>query len=172
MTALRELIIVARARGEDPRTALKLGNIALAAPDIDGDVSSQRFAAERLYDGFRLATIYVTKNDRALGHAEWLFGSRRRIGKVQPDKLSEGVRERFEQIPNADIVDSLVKTDYWGHGYFLSDPATCSDLILFLRYERAPGAANGRPLTELIPAYYILDKNYPQRAAPVPKKYR
>ena len=172
MTALRELIIVARAKGEHPQSALKLGHVVLAAPDVDADVSSQRFGAERLYDGFRRATIYVTKNDRALGHAEWLFGSKKRIGKFRPDKFDEAARERFEQIPNVDIVDSLVKTDYWGHGYFLSDPATCSDLILFLRYERAAGAANGRPLTELIPAYYILDENYPQQAAPLPKKYR
>jgi esterase/lipase superfamily enzyme len=172
MTALRELIIVSRARGENPRSALKLQNIVMAAPDVDADVSSQRYGAERLYDGFGLMTIYVTKKDRALGSAEWLFGSKNRIGKVQPERLTEAARERGAQIPNADIVDSRVKTDYWGHGYFLSDPATLSDLILVLRYERAPGAENGRPLTRLIPAYYILDEHYPQRAAPVPEAYR
>ena len=62
-----------------------------------------------------------------------------------------------------------VRTDYLGHGYFLSNPATCSDVILALRYGRAPGAENGRPLTEVIPNFYILDDNYPQKAAPMPK---
>ncbi len=117
-------------------------------------------------------TIYVTKRDRALGSAEWLFGSKNRIGKVQPDRFDEVARERSAQIPNTDIVDSRVKTDYLGHGYFLSDPATLSDLILVLRYERGPGAENGRPLTKLIPAYYILDEDYPQRAAPLPEAFR
>ncbi|MHC4616110.1 MAG: hypothetical protein ACYTAU_21400 [Planctomycetota bacterium] len=95
--------------------------------------------------------------------------SPRRIGKLRPEQLTAEETERHGRIPNIDIVDARVRTDFLGHGYFLSNPATCSDVILFLRYGRAPGAENGRPLTEVIPNYYILDDNYPQEAAPMPK---
>jgi esterase/lipase superfamily enzyme len=168
-TALRELIMVARARGGDPQAALKLGRVVLAAPDLDYDVAQQRFAAEHLYEGWELMTIYVTKRDRALGTAEFLFSSPRRIGKIRTEQLTEEQRERMARIRSIDAVDARIRTDYLGHGYFLSNPATCSDVILFLRYGRAPGAANGRPLTEVAPNYYILDDNYPQKAAPRPK---
>ncbi|MHC5016911.1 MAG: alpha/beta hydrolase, partial [Planctomycetota bacterium] len=168
-TALRELIMVARAGGLDPQATLKIGQLVIAAPDLDADVTQQRFAAERLYDGFELSTLYVTRKDRALGTAEWLFSSPRRIGKLRPEQLTAEETERHGRIPNIDIVDARVRTDFLGHGYFLSNPATCSDVILFLRYGRAPGAENGRPLTEVIPNYYILDDNYPQEAAPMPK---
>jgi len=40
LTALRELIIEARASGKDPHRSLKLSNLVLLAPDIDA--SSQR----------------------------------------------------------------------------------------------------------------------------------
>jgi esterase/lipase superfamily enzyme len=165
-TAMRELIMVAKGQGGDAHAALKIGNVALAAPDIDADVAQQRFAAERLYEGYDLLTLYVTRKDRALGTAEWLFSSPRRVGKIRPEQLSPEELERHRRIPNIDIVDARVRTDFLGHGYFLSNPATCSDLILFLRYGRARGADNGRPLTEVIPNYYILDDNYPQKAAP------
>ena len=166
--ALRELIIAARARGDHPRSVLKFGQIVAAAPDLDMAVTFQRFGAERLYEGWDQLTVYVTKNDRALGSAEWLFSSPRRIGKVRPEQFSEVERERARSLVNSDFVDARVHTDFMGHGYFLSNPATCSDLILVLRYGRRPGAENGRPLTEVMTNYYILDDGYPQKAAPMP----
>ncbi len=170
MTALRELIVRTRIAGHDPQQTLKIGNVIMAAPDIDMDVSTQRFAAERLYDGYELLTIYVTAHDRAIGSAEWLFASPRRIGTVQPEELLDRELDRVELMPNADIIDAQVRTDFTGHGYFLSNPAVFSDIILVLRYDRPPGAENGRPLTALIPNYYILDDRYPQHAAPLPKR--
>ncbi len=170
MTAMRELIVRTRIAGLDPQQTLKLGNVIMAAPDLDIDVSSQRFAAERLYDGYELFTVYVTAHDRAIGSAEWLFASPRRIGTAQPEDLLDRELDRVELLPNVDIVDAQVRTDFTGHGYFLSNPAVFSDVILMLRYDRAPGAENGRPLTALIPNYYILDDRYPQHAAPLPKR--
>ncbi|MHC4422152.1 MAG: alpha/beta hydrolase [Planctomycetota bacterium] len=168
-TALRELIMVAGAGGDDPQEELKIGHVVLAAPDLDYDVAQQRFGAERLYEGWELMTIYVTKKDRALGTAEWLFSSRRRIGKLRPEHYDEAERERSGRIRNIAVVDARVRTDYLGHAYFLGNPATFSDIILVLRYGRAPGAENGRPLTEVAPNYYILNDDYPQKAAPLPK---
>ncbi|MHC4804435.1 MAG: alpha/beta hydrolase, partial [Planctomycetota bacterium] len=83
-----------------------------AAPDLDADVTQQRFAAERLYDGFELSTLYVTRKDRALGTAEWLFSSPRRIGKLRPEQLTAEETERHGRIPNIDIVDARVRTDF------------------------------------------------------------
>ena len=170
MTALREIIVAARNRGDDPQVVLKIGNVIMAAPDVDLDVAGQRFAAEQLYDGFELLTMYVSKTDRAIGMAEWLFASPRRIGKIELKELNAGEMARTRLMPNADIVDARVRTDYTGHGYFLSNPAVFSDVILVLRYDRTPGAEHGRPLTEVFPGYYILDDRYPQHAAPLPKK--
>jgi len=170
MTAIRELIVRARIAGFDPRQRLKFGNVIMAAPDIDLDVSSQRNGAERLYDGYDLLTVYVTANDRAIGSAEWLFASPRRIGTVQPEELLGRELDRVELMSNTDIIDAQVRTDFTGHGYFLSNPAVFSDVILVLRYGRKPGAENGRPLTALISNYFILDDNYPQKAAPLPKR--
>ncbi len=169
MTAMRELIVEIRASGEDPQAELKLGNIIMAAPDIDADVSSQRNAAEHVYDGYELLTVYVSQNDRAIGTAEWLFSSPRRLGKIEPRELLRSETSRIKLLTNVDVVDARVHTDYTGHGYFLSNPAVFSDIILILRYDRTPGAANGRPLTPIVHNYYILDDNYPHKAAPMPK---
>ena len=72
-SALRELIVRTRITGNDPQETLKIGNVIMAAPDIDLDVSSQRFSPDRLYDGYELLTVYVSAHDRAIGSAEWLF---------------------------------------------------------------------------------------------------
>ncbi|MHC4083197.1 MAG: alpha/beta hydrolase [Planctomycetota bacterium] len=172
MTAVRELILVTRASGRDLRSSLKFGAIILAAPDISGEVFLQRNSSENLQGGCETLTFYVMKNDRAIGSAEWLFADKKRIGQIRPDQISERQRTRFEALQEVAVVDSRIKTDFLGHGYFLSSPATLSDLILDLRYDRKPGAANGRPLTEIAPSYYILDDNYPQKAAPMPTGMR
>ena len=46
-TALRELVIEARAAGKNPRESLRIANLVLAAPDIDFDVVRQRLMAEK-----------------------------------------------------------------------------------------------------------------------------
>ena len=159
-TAVRELILVARASGQDPHEALKIGAIILAAPDISGDVTSQRNNSENLFDGFESVTYYVMKKDRAIGSAEWLFADKKRIGQIRPQSISETQYLRFKAMPEVIVVDSRIRTDFLGHGYFLSSPATFSDLILDLRYDRPIG--EGRPLTKIAPNFYILDDDFPQ----------
>ena len=99
----------------------------------------------------------IAFEDAAIGTANWLFGSRRRIGQVQPEDLDEKERQNVVRNPRVEIVDVDEKA---GHAYFINSPAASSDMILLLRYERLPGAENGRPLTEVFPRYYRLDKNY------------
>ena len=80
----------------------------------------------------------------------------------------------LEPIPitGGEVVDSRIRSEGMGHSYFLSNPATLSDLILVLRYDRPPTAEHGRPLTEIAPNWYILDDDYPRKAAPLPKSMR
>jgi esterase/lipase superfamily enzyme len=166
--AVRELVLVTRARGDDLAT-LKFGDLVLAAPDISGEVASQRIAAENLQHAVDSATFYVMKNDHAIGSAELLFADPKRLGQIRPEQLTDRARERLAALREIAIVDSRIHTDWLGHGYFLSSPATFSDLILHLRYRRPVGAEHGRPLTLAGPKYYILDDEYPQKAAPMPK---
>jgi esterase/lipase superfamily enzyme len=165
-TALKELIIVARARGDDSKSALKLGALVLAAADMSAEVLQQRFIAEEMHEGLESVTFYVHKNDRAIGSAEWLFADPKRIGQFRPDQLGERQLQRLEVLEHVAIVDSRIHTGFMGHAYFLDSPATLSDLVLLLRYGRRPG--DGRPLTEIAPNYFILDDDYPQEAASMP----
>jgi esterase/lipase superfamily enzyme len=169
VTAIRELILVGAARGEDTRETLKLGRIVFAAPDMDNEVVTQRVSAEDIFFGADSWTVYINENDRALGASELLFSNPQRLGKVRVSHYQDPEIQRAHARRNVWLIDSRVKTDFTGHGYFLSSPATSSDLILSLRYERPVGVEHGRPLTRLIPTYYILDDNYPRQAAPLPK---
>jgi esterase/lipase superfamily enzyme len=168
-TALKELIIVEKAREGDTRAALKIKHIVLAAADISAEVLAQRMIAEELHHGLESVTYYVQEKDLAIGTAEWLFADKKRIGQMRPEQIGERQRGRFGVLQQVNIIDSRIHTSFLGHAYFLSSPATLSDIILLLRYDRAPGAENGRPLTKLMPGFFILDDNYPQEAAPLPK---
>jgi len=65
----------------------------------------------------------------------------------------------------------LVRCDVSGfgttHDYPFTHPSALSDLILVLRDGRQPGKENGRPLTHLGGAFWMLDNNYkiPEPAA-------
>jgi esterase/lipase superfamily enzyme len=160
-TAVRELLIEARAGGKDPREALKIGNLILAAPDLDFEVSLQRFAAERFFRSADRTTIYVSKGDKAIGMSGWLFGSVRRMGQLGYEDLPEDERQILRQVGQIQFIDARVKGG-WGHDYFHSSPAVSSDVILLLRYDRDPGAANGRPLTRPEGGFWTITKGYPQ----------
>jgi len=161
-TAVRELLIEARGSGKDPREALKIGNLILAAPDLDFEVSLQRFAAERFFQAADRMTIYVSKGDKAIGMSGWLFGSVRRLGQLGYEDLPEDERQILRQVGRIQFIDARVKGDSWGHDYFHSDPAVSSDVILLLRYDRDPGAENGRPLTKPEGGFWTITKGYPQ----------
>jgi len=165
-TALRELFIEARAEGADLHAKLKIGNLVLAAPDLDLEVAIQRIGGERFFLGLDRLTIYVSKYDKAIGGAEWLYGSKRRLGQLRIKDIPANVEKTMEHIRQTQIVDAKVNAGAWGHYYFYLSPAVSSDLILVLRDNLDPGAANGRPLTELTDDYWQLNKdypNYPQR---------
>jgi esterase/lipase superfamily enzyme len=172
VSALRELKIFIEGTGQDPQAVYKIEDVVLAAPDIDVGVARQRFTADRMYRMFMELTIYVCSKDRALGTAEWLFQTPGRLGKLRPEQMVESDRQRLAQVRRGGVVDARIRTDLTAHAYFMANPAASSDLILNLRYNRLPGAEHGRPLTEIAPNWYILDDDYPMKAAPLPKELR
>lgn len=161
-TALRELIIEARAAGQDPRKKWKLANIVLAAPDLDLAVTGQRLSAERVYLAGQRITIYVNRDDKAIGLADWMFVSARRIGQFGPEDFNERLRVNLRHIRRTHIVNAHVHSGGANHDYFRSSPAVSSDLILLLRDDRDPGKENGRPLKPLDVDFWQLGKDYPR----------
>lgn len=163
ITALRELHIkyTAAAKGDYTATAreLRLGNVILAAPDIDLDVALQRLAAERVDRACRRLTIYTSPEDMALGLAKWLFDSVVRVGTLGTLDLPEDVPD-LAAVPGIDLVDTRVVSDFVGHAYFYTNPAACSDIIMLLRYDRSPGEKNGRPLIPRNDQFWELRDGY------------
>ncbi|MBP7936988.1 MAG: alpha/beta hydrolase [Phycisphaerae bacterium] len=159
-TALRELNLECRAAGKQTRSELKLGNVILAAADLDFEVTSQRITAELLPLVPERMTVYVSPTDRAIGVADVLFGSKRRIGQLRWDDLNPEQRKVLNAISQMQIVDARVNTGFLGHSYFHASPAVSSDVILLLRDNRDPGIENGRPLTRRGDSFWEIDDKY------------
>ena len=161
-TALRELLIRARAAGLDPRQEYKIHTVVLASPDLDFDVISQRFAAVRFFEIAERLTVYVSKHDQAIGLADWLYASRERLGKIRPEDFDPYTRAFLAHSATVtDVVDAHVKTSGLGHNYYHSNPAVSSDLILAVWGDAAVGSPQ-RPLTEIMPGYWAIDEqDYP-----------
>ncbi|MEA3275254.1 MAG: alpha/beta hydrolase [Pseudomonadota bacterium] len=166
LSAVRELAIEARASGVDPRTRYRIANLILAAPDMDVEVLGQRVIAEGMGAGPDLVTIYASRGDRALGLAEKLFGSVMRLGRAREGSLPPDIVNLVEKAVNVSVVESRVRTGLIGHGYFHSDPAASSDLILVIRDRRRPGAEHGRPLKPAETNLWVLEDGYPALPKP------
>jgi len=162
MTALRELNLEYRAAGKQTRSELKLGNLILAAADLDFEVTSQRITAELLPLVPERMTVYVSATDRAVGIADWLFGSKRRIGQLRWSDLNPEQRKALGAVSQMQVIDVLARTGFLGHSYFHESPAVSSDVILLLRDNRSPGAENGRPLIKHNDSFWEIDDTYPQ----------
>ena len=107
------------------------------------------------------AVVYICQQDEALGFSRLLFGGMR-LGKLQADVFTKEELAALRKSPQLAIVDARVtKPGSFGHNYFYSNPAVCSDLLLVLRYGKAPGAENGRPLGTEDNGFWVIDDNYP-----------
>jgi esterase/lipase superfamily enzyme len=159
LTALRELIIEARASGKDPHRSLKLSNLILIAPDIDASVASQRVIAEALTFSLDRITVYTNDHDGAIAIATKLFASSQRLGNYDVSEVTERQKESLQRLRNADIIfysgkgGGLLK-----HSYYQS-PAMLADYFLLLEGKK-PGASNGRPLEPLGEYMWGIDDNY------------
>ena len=165
LTAAREMVIESRGVQDHKHVQTKLDNLVLAAPDLDVQVLQQRVVAERILRDVGKVTIYVSERDRAIGLAEWMFSSIRRLGQLQFADLTEAEKQMMSHVDWGQVVDVKVRTDFIGHSYFHTSPAVSSDLILILRDDRDPGAAHGRPLIPISNNYWELPEGYPTLAA-------
>jgi esterase/lipase superfamily enzyme len=162
MTALRELNLKYRGAGKQTRSELKLGNLVLAAADLDFEVTSQRITAELLPLIPERMTVYVSATDRAIGLADLLFGSKRRIGQLRWTDLTPEQRNALDAVSQMQVIDARVNTGFLGHSYFHASSAVSSDLILLLRDNCGPGAENGRPLIRRSGGFWELRDGYPR----------
>ena len=140
-------------------------SIRVSYADLDLETISQRVSAEEVPAKIDHLTVYMSKSDEAIGFSTWLFLSQKRVGRIVQEDLSEVQRQR-ESVRGygaGAFVSTNLKAGFIGHSYFYSHPAALSDLILILRDNRHPGAANGRPLVPLDPGFWRLDDDYPTR---------
>ncbi|WP_371225902.1 alpha/beta hydrolase [Roseovarius sp. 2305UL8-3] len=162
--ALRELIIEARARGQDPQVALKTGMLVLAAADLDIGVVEQRLVAERFSDGFEQINIYANPDDGALRLSR-IIGNFDRLGSLGSNTATS---KEFSNLVDTDNVNIIIVKDPGsglGHSYFRENPAVMSDIVLALRTRERPGTAY-RPLEQLGENVWELHSNYPDEVLP------
>jgi esterase/lipase superfamily enzyme len=159
LTALRELIIEARASGKDPRRSLKLSNLVLIAPDIDASVAGQRVIAEALTFSLDRLTLYTNNHDGAIAAATKIFAGSQRLGNYDVSDVTEGQKESLKRFKNYDII--FYSGEGGGlleHSYYRS-PAVLADYFLLLEGKK-PGASNGRPLEPMGEYMWGIDDNY------------
>ncbi len=144
--------------------ALRIGQIVLAAPDIDFEVARQRLEPEQIVAMSEQLTVYTSPDDLALAIAQWLFASTVRLGTLGLAKIPLQERLDFAKIPGLTLIDARVSSDLVGHSYFYQNPAVSSDLILLLRDGLLPGAEHGRPL-EHEDGFWIIRDNYARDSA-------
>jgi esterase/lipase superfamily enzyme len=158
---IRELEIEARARGGHAATEFKIRNVILASPDIDMDVVSQRYLAERITNGAKRITIYVSTTDKAIKAASTLFGSTRRLGQLEVTDLTEDGKSMLSHADAFQFIDAQISGGFLNHSYFHDDPSVSSDVILVLKYDDSPGKEHGRPLIPLGGNFWRVTDGYP-----------
>lgn len=158
-TALRELIIEARAAGKHPKRALKTGVLLLAAPDLDLGIMRQRLQAERFSEAFEQINLYINTQDKALRLSAILTRSVR-LGAIKNDDFAPG---ELDQLRNQALVHFIRvegAQNGLGHSYFRSNPAVLSDVALALRTRTFPGGTL-RPLDQDGPdGVWVLRDDY------------
>ena len=173
VAAVRELTLLARGAGIDPREKYKIHNLVLAAPDLDVEVATQRIAGDQLVLSVNRFTIYTSPADKAIGFARKLFQSPRgRVGTLGLGEVDETIRAAMEygrehSATNLAIVNfsgasdaDKAQRDRYGHSYFRDAPTVSSDLVLLLRDDLDPGTP-GRPLEPIGLRFWRVPPGYP-----------
>jgi len=163
-TALRELLIEARALGGDPQARMKTGILVLAAADLDLGVARQRLVAERFADGFQQINIYVNPGDSAL-QVSRIIGRVSRLGGVNPNQLTDKERADLASASNVNLIIAEEAGTELGHSYFRENPAVLSDIVLALR-TRAAAGTSFRPMEPVGDNIFVLHQDYPAEELP------
>lgn len=157
-SALRELVIEARAGGKKPREVLKVENLILAAPDIDYGVVKQRLLAEQFGPAFGKITIYMNEEDGALGLSQWLMKGVR-FGRLKADEQGAREDQIFQSVRNVSFISVTGVKGGVGHAYFRRHPGVLSDIVRVITTDSDPGSA-GRPLLHMQSNFWRLDREY------------
>lgn len=158
-TALRELIIEARAAGLNPREHYRIENLILAAPDLDFDIVRQRLIAEKVGPAFGQITVYTTDSDKALDLSQTLM-SGTRFGRIRATDLGEKEQAIFKVVKNVAFIDVHGVHSFTGHAYYLGNPSTSSDIIRVITSGYKPGSPE-RPLTHRMLNFWEMPVGYP-----------
>ena len=165
-TALREMILEARASGAHPKTELKTGTLIMAAPDLAVDIVRQRLQAERFSEAFEQINLYINPRDRALRLSAFLTRSVR-LGALDSDNFLEGELELLRKQGLVHFIKVENVRGGFGHTYFRDNPAVLSDVVLALRTRAFPGGTL-RPLEqEEGGGLWVLHPDYPLNRLPV-----
>jgi len=158
-SAMRELIIEARAAGHDPYELYRIENLIMAAPDLDFDVVRQRLMAEKIGPAFGQITVYTTDTDKALAASQTLMGGTR-LGQIRATDLGEQEQVIFKRVKNVAFIDVLGVRSFIGHAYYLDNPSTSSDIIQLLNNNHKPGSPE-RPLEHRMLNFWDMPADYP-----------
>ncbi len=149
MEALRENAIAGR-----PDLDGKLGEVMLAAPDIDIDVFRNQMArlAGRVH-----VSVLVSRGDRALDLSSRLAGDRPRVGALDPSKTADAEALRQLGVKAYDL--SGFSKDLIGHGAYANTPSVIRDIGAQL-------AAPRRGEAETMAGAGVIDQTPAPDAAP------
>jgi esterase/lipase superfamily enzyme len=164
-TALSQLSFETYMQKSNLSRRFKIGNVVLLAPDLDADVAPAKIFAilsdpdlpygaapdpDLVFPpvgGFRI-TVYVSPDDKALATSGWLFGSIVRLGSLHAATLTPEQTKKIGELGFIDVIQISGTTDFFGHGYFRSNPRVSADLMAMIRYGLGPNEP-GRPLEEV-----------------------
>lgn len=127
--------------GEDEAAVqckLKIGQLIFAGADIDLEIF-KIYYGEGIKDIPEHATVYISKKDRSLRMAEFIFG-RTRLGAVE--ELTTPDLEYLAQSTDISLIDVSeaegANADR-GHDYFRRSPWVSSDVLMTLKFNAGPG---------------------------------
>ncbi|MGJ8598139.1 alpha/beta hydrolase [Sulfitobacter sp.] len=158
-TALREMIIAVRNQGKNPKTALKIENLVMAAPDLDFAVVRQRLIAEGFGAAIGQVTVYMNRGDSALGISQRLM-SGQRFGTLMQGRLKEVDRDIFSEVKTVSFVNVEGVKGLTGHAYYRTNRNVLSDIGTIIRDSARPGSKS-RPLARLQGNFWSMPKEYP-----------
>jgi len=157
-SALRELIIEQREKGQKLKRALKTGTLVLAAADLDVGVMRQRLMAEHFAEAFEQINVYVNGSDSVLHLASVLTGVDR-FGASSATNFRPGELDSLGRIGLVYFIQVENAGGTFGHSYFRVNPAVMLDIALTLRTRVFPGGTL-RPLESDEQIFWTLPPNY------------
>ncbi|NDW47715.1 alpha/beta hydrolase [Ruegeria sp. PrR005] len=157
-SALRELVIRERARGNQPKLTMKTGTLILAAPDLDVGTVRQRLISERFSEAFEQVSVYINPRDQALAYSSFLT-QEARFGRLDATDFAPGELASLRKVGLVHFI-RVEGAGGLGHSYFRDNPGVMSDMALTLRTRAFPGGTL-RPLTLDHENIWTLHSDYP-----------